>query len=649
LSTTEPTPSDATDRVAPVRLPERSGGPATGELDRHLFNEGRHHRLYDVLGGHLEAEGDIAHFGVWAPSATGVSVVHDGNGWTPGVDWLDPQASSGIWAGSLPGFFEGARYKFAIDSPAGRREKADPLAFANEPAPMTASVLTHLRHEWKDGDWCAARAQRQGGDQPISVYEVHLGSWRRNDDGHFLTYEQIAGPLVEHVLRMGFTHIELLPIMEHPFYGSWGYQTTGFFAPTSRYGVPTGLMVLIDACHQAGIGVILDWVPSHFATDGFALAEFDGTHLYEHADPVRAIHPDWGSYVFNYARHEVRSFLISSGCFWLDRYHADGLRVDAVASMLYLDYSREPGQWTPNVFGGREDLDAIHFLREMNDAVHAEFPGTLTVAEESTAWPGVTRPTYDGGLGFDLKWDMGWMHDTLAHLEREPIHRRFHYNELTFRGLYASSEHYLMPLSHDEVVYGKGSLATKMPGDDWQRRANLRLLFGYQTLLPGKQLLFMGGELASWREWNHESQLEWWLLGLPEHAGVAQFVADANRCYRAHEALHGLDLEGSGFDWIVADSPDDGLLAWQRNGRSDEVVVAIANFTPVPRSRRIGVPWAGRWGEILNSDATVYGGSGVGNLGGVEAEWIEWDGRKASIECMIPPLAIVAFASGSAP
>ena len=628
-------------------------GPAeglVGDLDRYLFNEGRHHRLYDCLGAHPlgEAPGRTR-FAVWAPNATAVSVVHDGNGWRPGTDRLAPQGSSGIWAGVVEGAAAGTRYKFAIDSPSGRRERADPVAFGTEEPPATASVVTRLDHEWGDGQWLAERARRQEQGAPISIYEVHLGSWRRGEGGRWLRYEELAGPLVEHVTRLGFTHVELLPVMEHPFYGSWGYQTTSYFAPTARYGTPSGLMVLIDELHRAGVGVILDWVPSHFATDDFALAELDGTHLYEHAEPSRAVHPDWGSFEFNYGRHEVRSFLTSSACFWIDRYHADGLRVDGVASMLYLDYSRPAGGWSPNPLGGREDLDAIWLLKETNEAVRTEFPGTLTIAEESTAWPGVTRPVAEGGLGFSLKWDMGWMHDTLDHLRRDPVHRRYHYNELTFRGLYWTSERYVLPLSHDEVVHGKGALATKMPGDDWQRRASLRLLLGYQWLLPGKKLLFMGGELATWKEWDHEAELEWSLLEHPDHSGVARFVADCNRCYREHEALCGRDLDPEGFSWLLADAAGDELLAWLRSGRDGSLVVACANFTPVPRRRRVGVPAAGRWREILNSDAEIYGGSGSGNLGGVDAAAEPFAGRPASLECVFPPLAAVALAFSGGP
>ncbi len=614
-----------------------------GDVDRFLLNEGRHFRLYNQLGGHLLESGG-ARFALWAPAAQAVSVVHDANGWRRGVDVLEPQGSSGVWAGVVGRVAEGSCYKFAIDTPGGRFEKADPFAFAAELPPRTASRLARLEHDWHDADFVANRPARQDLGEPISIYEVHLGSWRRREDGGFCTYREIAEGLAEHCGRLGFTHVELLPVMEHPFYGSWGYQTTSFFAPTSRFGDPGDFMDFVDLLHGAGIGVLLDWVPSHFATDAFALGELDGTHLYEHADPRRGIHPDWGSYEFNYGRHEVRSFLISSACFWLDRYHVDGLRVDAVASMLYLDYSRETGGWEPNPHGGREDLDAISLLRQCNDEVQSSFPGALTIAEESTAWPGVTRPTAEGGLGFSLKWDMGWMHDSLTHFARDPVHRRFHYNELTFRALYAYTERYVLPLSHDEVVYGKGSLATKMPGDDWQRRANVRLLMGYQFLLPGKKLLFMGAELATWREWDHESQLEWALASHPDHAGMPRFVADCNATYRRLEALHGHDADPEGFDWLVADRPDEGILAWLRWGRSGDVVLCGANITPVPRHVHLGVPRPGRWDEVLNSDATLYGGSGVGNLGGVDAVAVPWGGQPAQLECVLPPLAVVAFA-----
>jgi 1,4-alpha-glucan branching enzyme len=619
-----------------------------GELDRYLLNEGRHFRLYEVLGAHPLAAGGTAggyagtHFAVWAPNATGVSVIHDGNGWTPGSDRLEPQANSGIWSGVLDAP-PGTLYKYAIETYHGRLEKADPFAFATELPPRTASVVADLSHDWQDGAWCAERARRQDLSQPISIYEAHLGSFRRRPDGTYCSYEELAEALAEHCGRLGFTHVELLPVMEHPYYGSWGYQTTSFFAPSSRYGDPQGFMRFVEILHEAGIGCILDWVPSHFATDAFSLGLFDGTHLYEHADPVRGIHPDWGSYEFNYGRYEVRSFLVSSARFWLDKYHADGLRVDAVASMLYLDYSRKEGQWTPNRFGGREDLEAIDLLRTTTTTVRTDFPGTLTIAEESTAWPGVTAPTSSGGLGFTLKWDMGWMHDTLSHLSREPVHRRYHYDELTFRALYANSERYVLPLSHDEVVYGKKSLLSKMPGDDWQRRSNLRALFGYQWLLPGKKLLFMGGELATWHEWNHESELEWSLLEIPEHAGIARFVADCNAVYRYFDALHSHDTDPTGFEWVTADAREEDVLAWLRWGRSGQVALAAVSLTPVVRKWRLGVSLPGPWREVLNSDRSVYGGSGVTNDGILEAVPMPWAGQPAYLDVTLPPLGAVAF------
>ncbi|HEV2360639.1 MAG TPA: 1,4-alpha-glucan branching protein GlgB, partial [Acidimicrobiales bacterium] len=562
--------------------------------------------------------GEGTHFAVWAPNARSVSVVHDHNAWDPGADHLQSLGASGIWAGHVLDAREGTHYKYKIETADGRYlDKADPFAFTAETPPSSASVVADMSYDWGDGDWVSERADRQAAGRPVSVYEVHLGSWRRGADGRYLGYRDIAARLADHMLAHGFTHAELLPVMEHPYYGSWGYQSTGYFAPTSRYGSPTDFMAFVDTLHQAGLGVILDWVPSHFATDGFGLGEFDGTHLFEHADPRQRIHPDWGSYEFNYGRHEVRSFLISNACFWLDRYHVDGLRVDAVASMLYLDYSRKAGEWVPNAKGGRENLDAISFLRELNEAVHEEVAGVLTIAEESTAWPGVSKPVSAGGLGFDHKWDMGWMHDTLLHLSRDPVHRRFHYGELTFRGLYAWTERFVLPLSHDEVVHGKGSLAGKMPGDDWQRLANVRLLYGLQWLQPGRKLLFMGGELAGWHEWNHESQLEWGLEAHPDHAGVGRLVADLNLAYRTVPALHEREAEPDGFRYVVADDDANDVLAWLRLDGSGGSVLAVANCTPVVRSRyRIGVPVSGPWHEVLNSDAADYGGSGVGNLGG---------------------------------
>lgn len=612
------------------------------DFDRYLFNEGRHFKLYNHLGAH-PVDDHKTRFAVWAPAAHRVSVLHEGNDWQPGVDMLEAQGSSGIFSGIIGNIGAGNYYKYKIDSGFTSSEKADPFAFATELPPKTASVVTRLDFEWQDEAWLEQRQLHQDLARPISIYELHLGSFLRHFDGSFATYEELAERVISHVGGLGFTHVELLPIMEHPFFGSWGYQTTGYFAPTARYGSPEEFMKFVDRLHQAGLGVILDFVPSHFATDDFALANFDGTHLYEHADPNRGIHPDWGSYEFNYGRHEVRSFLISAACFWLDKYHIDGLRIDAVASMLYLDYSRETGQWQPNVFGGREDLDAISFLKQMNDEISSSFPGVLTIAEESTAWPGVTAPTSSGGLGFSLKWDMGWMHDTLRHLEREPIHRCYHYNELTFRALYAYSERYVLPLSHDEVVHGKGSLVTKMPGDDWQRRANLRLLIGYQYLLPGKKLLFMGSEIAEWQEWHHERELEWGLLNHPNHTSIAAFVAAANRCYRDHEALFGHDADPEGFEWLIANADKESTLAWIRWGRTGEFAVCVANYTPVPRNWSIGVPLLDNYREILNSDDVNYGGSGATNPMTIVAEENPMHGKPGRITINIPPLGIAVF------
>ena len=620
------------------------GGPGIDPDALYLFNEGRQFQLYDHLGAHLLAGGTGARFAVWAPNAAAVSVVHDGNGWTADADRLRPQGDSGVWAGEIAGMPVGTQYKYHIVSRLGSaRQKSDPLAFGTEQPPLSASVLTDLGYEWGDESWMSRRASGDVSAGPVSIYEVHLGSWRRHPDGRFLSYGELAEPLAEHARRHGFSHVELLPVMEHPYFGSWGYQTTGYFAPSARFGHPTEFMAFVDHLHQRGIGVILDWVPSHFATDAFSLGEFDGTHLYEHEDPRQRIHPDWGSYEFNYSRHEVRSFLTSSAWFWLDRYHADGLRVDAVASMLYLDYSRTDGQWSPNRHGGRENLEAVSFLRQCNESVQGRFPGVVTIAEESTSWPGVSRPVGEGGLGFSMKWDMGWMHDTLQHLEREPIHRQYHYDELTFRGLYAFTERFVLPLSHDEVVHGKGSLATKMPGDDWQRRATLRLLFALQWFQPGKKLLFMGCEFATWREWSHEDQLEWGLLGYPEHAGIAHLVADLNGLYRERAALQA-DFDPAAFAWIIADDVTNDVIAWRRSvpGRSGQPAgdaVAVFNLTPVVREGyRIGVPAAGEWLELCNTDATDYGGSGAGNLGRIETEPVPSHGYSASLSLRLPPL-----------
>ena len=613
--------------------------------DLYLFNEGTHRHLAGKLGVH-RLDGGGYYAAVWAPNAEAVSVLCDANGWRDGVMPLVARASSGIWEGMVEGLSEGDAYKFAIVARGGeRREKADPFAFASQCPPETASVVNALDYEWRDGEWMAGRAARNALDAPISVYEVHAGSFARPwGRSGFLSYGELGEALIPHVLRCGFTHVELLPIMEHPFYGSWGYQVTSFFAPSARYGSPEELMALIDRLHQEGIGVILDWVPSHFPKDDFALARFDGTHLYEHADPRLGEHPDWGSLIFNYGRHEVRSFLASSADHWLRSYHADGLRVDAVASMLYLDYSRKAGEWLPNREGGRENLDAIDFLRQLNIGCYADHPGIEMIAEESTAWPGVSRPVEHGGLGFGLKWDMGWMHDTLQYLEREPVHRRYHHNELTFRGLYAFSENYLLPLSHDEVVHGKHSLLTKMPGDKWQRFAGLRLLYTYQFTLPGKKLLFMGAELAEEREWNHDAVLDWPLLDDPAHEGIRRLVADLNDLYRREAALHELDCDPAGFSYVESDDAGESTLSYLRRSSDTSTLVVALNFTPVPRhDHLIGVPVAGHYEELFNSDAETYGGTGIGNGGAVEASGdhhFEWP---ASLRLTIPPLGGVVL------
>jgi len=613
-----------------------------GELDLYLFREGTHTRLYEKLGAHLQEEG--TRFAVWAPNAAAVRVMGDFNGWDPEADPLEPLGDSGIWVGVVRSARPGHRYKYRVVPRGGAPplDKADPFAFWSEPPPGNASVVWDLAYAWADGAWMAERARRNALDAPISVYEVHLGSWTRRDDGRHLTYRELAPKLAEYVREQGFTHVEFLPVMEHPFYGSWGYHVTGYFAPTCRYGTPQEFMELVDTLHQHGVGVFLDWVPSHFATDPHGLARFDGTALYEHPDPRRGWHPDWGSAIFDYGRPEVRSFLLSSAHFWLDRYHADGLRVDAVASMLYLDYSRREGEWLPNEYGGRENLDAIRFLRQLNESVYRDFPGVQTVAEESTAWPMVSRPTSAGGLGFGLKWDMGWMHDTLQYMSRDPIYRKYHHEELTFRMLYAFSENFLLPLSHDEVVHGKRSLLEKMPGDDWQKFANLRLLLGYQYAQPGKKLLFMGGEVGQRREWDHEGSVDWHLLAHPHHAGIQRWVRDLNRLYRSEPALHELDCQPGGFEWIDPDDRESSVLSFLRRSRGGRQVAVVCNFTPVPRQGyRVGVPEPGRWEEVLNSDAREYGGSGWGNFGGVQAEPLPRHGRPYSLQLVLPPLAVV--------
>ena len=619
------------------------------EYDRYLFNEGSHRKLYEALGAHIEPGG--VRFAVWAPSAESVSVIGDFNGWDRGSAPLEPLGSSGIWGGAFEGAKKGDRYKYFIRAQNGayQVEKADPVGFHQETPPRTGSVVWDLEYEWDDEAWMKGRGKRNALSAPISIYECHLGSWMRPPGREFHSYREVAPRLAEYLKSAGFTHVELLPIMEHPFYGSWGYQTTGYFAPSSRFGTPQDFMYLVDVLHQAGIGVILDWVPSHFPTDEHGLSYFDGTHLFEHSDPRQGYHPDWKSSIFNYGRNEVRSFLISSAIYWLDRYHIDGLRVDAVASMLYLDYSREPGEWIPNVHGGRENLEAIHFLRQLNEAVYGMFPDVQTYAEESTAWPMVSRPTSIGGLGFGLKWDMGWMHDTLKYMERDPVHRRHHHDEITFRGVYMFTENYTMPLSHDEVVYGKGSLLGKMPGDDWQKRANLRLLLGYMYGQPGKKLLFMGGEFGQKGEWAHEGELEWGLLADEGHDGIRRLTAALNALYRETPGLHEKDTMPEGFEWVIGDDRENSVLAFLRRGTDASApVLAVYNFTPAPRDDyRIGVGLAGDWKVLLDTDATEFGGSGyAAGTTSVTAEEEPAHGRPYSISVSLPPLGALFLTPG---
>jgi 1,4-alpha-glucan branching enzyme len=628
------------------------GPTLLSEYDIHLFKEGNFFKLYEKLGAHTMAvEGKRGvHFALWTPNARFVSVVGDFNGWKPdshplAVRW----DGSGIWEGFIPDLGIGSLYKFHIVSKSRKYkvDKGDPCGYFWEISPRTATVICDLECPWQDGEWMANRQKHNDLQAPHAVYEVHLGSWRRDpsENSRFLNYREIARPLVDYVKEMGFTHVELLPVTEHPFYGSWGYQTVGYFAPTSRYGTPQDFMYLIDQLHQNGIGVILDWVPSHFPSDEHGLVFLDGTHLYEHEDPKKGFHPDWKSSIFNYGRNEVQNFLISSAIFWLDKYHIDGLRMDAVASMLYLDYSRKEGEWIPNKYGGRENIEAISFLKKLNEAVYRMFPDVQTIAEESTDWPMVTRPTYLGGLGFGMKWNMGWMHDMLEYMSRDPVYRKHHHNQLTFSIWYAFSENFILPLSHDEVVHGKSSLLSKMPGDDWQKFASLKLLIGFMYTHPGKKLLFMGGEFGQRGEWNHEESLEWHLLGYPPHQGVQKWVRDLNHFYRSTPALYERDFEQDGFQWVGLGDWEHSLASFTRTGKDAEsLVLVVCNFTPVVHTKyRIGVSARGFWREEMNSDAKDYGGSGQGNLGGVESEPIPRHDRDHSISITVPPLSVLIF------
>ncbi len=630
--------------------------PFVTDYDLYLFGEGNHNRLYDKLGAHIIEQNGIAgtHFAVWAPNAREVCVIGDFNGWAHGAFYLNCRGSSGVWDGFVPNIGAGALYKYAIRSQYNdyQVEKADPFGFAAEIRPRTASKVWELsNYQWNDAAWMGRRGRANALDAPVSIYEVHLGSWRRvpEEGNRWLTYRELAPLLADYVTHMGFTHVELLPISEHPFDGSWGYQTVGYFAPTSRFGSPDDFRFLIDTLHQAGVGVILDWVPAHFPRDGHGLAYFDGTHLYEHADPRQGAHTEWGTYIFNFGRNEVSNFLLSNAMFWFDQYHLDGLRVDAVASMLYLDYARKPGEWIPNQYGGRENLEAVSFVRRLNERVYAEFPDVVMMAEESTAWPMVSRPTYLGGLGFGIKWDMGWMHDTLKYFALDPVHRKYHHHELTFRSLYAFTENFVLPLSHDEVVHGKHALLAKMPGDMWQQFANLRLLLGLMFAQPGKKLLFMGIEIGQWNEWNHEVSVEWHLLEYPLHAGLQRWLRDLNTLYCGEPALHQRDCESAGFEWIDCGDADQGVVSFLREGKvANDYLLIACNFTPVPRyNYHVGAPWGGIWQERLNSDAPIYGGAGQGNLGAVHAAPIPWHGRSHLLNITLPPLAIVVFKPAS--
>jgi 1,4-alpha-glucan branching enzyme len=620
------------------------------DYDLHLLGEGRHWKSYEKLGAQLHVVDGVAgvNFAVWAPNADGVSVVGDFNSWDGATHRMHKRIPSGIWELFVPGIGAGTLYKFRVFTPGEHSDRTDPCGFGAEVPPRTASVVVDLAaHRWQDGEWMARRAAANSLAAPLNVYEVHLGSWRRpGDDPHrWLTYAELERELVPYVVEMGFTHVEFLPPTEHPLSASWGYQTIGLFAATSRFGPPEALMSLIDALHRAGVGVIVDWVPAHFPKDAHGLRRFDGTALYEHDDPRKGEHPDWGTLIFNYGRHEVANYLVSSGLFWLDRYHVDGLRVDAVASMLYLDYSRRDGEWEPNCFGGRENLEAIEFLKTFNIQVHQHFPGTLTIAEESTAWAGVSRPTYVGGLGFSLKWNMGWMNDTLRYMRHDPVHRKYHHDELTFSLIYAFHENFVLPLSHDEVVHGKGALLDQVPGDLWQKFANLRLLYAYMWCHPGKKLLFMGGEFGQWHEWNFDESLQWHLLQHDSHRGLQKAVADLNGLVRREKPLHELDFDGRGFEWIDCHNWQDSVLAFVRRAADpDDFVVVCCNFTPVPRQGyRLGVPRGGTYDEVFNSDSTFYGGSDLGNAGELQARPEPHHGRDHSLSLVLPPLAVVVL------
>lgn len=624
-------------------------GKALTDYDIHLFREGNHYNLYDKLGAQIcEQDGEAGtRFAVWAPNAESVHVAGDFNYWNRSQNALGPRWDhSGIWEGFIPGIGKGAQYKFCIKSRSGRvLEKADPVAFHSETPPKTASVVWDLEYDWQDPEWMLLRGSTNHLEAPVSIYEVHPGSWRRDParPSEFLNYRDIAHPLVEHVKYCGFTHVEFMPVMEHPFYGSWGYQITGYFTPTSRHGSPQDFMYLVDLLHQNGIGVILDWVPSHFPTDEIGLAQFDGTFLYEHEDPRKGFHPDWKSSIYNYGRTEVRNFLISNALFWLDKYHIDGLRVDAVASMLYLDYSRQNGEWIPNRHGGRENEEAIDFLRQLNRSVYERFPDVQMIAEESTAWPAVSRPAYTGGLGFGFKWNMGWMHDVLTYFSMDPVHRKYHQHELTFSLWYAFHENFVLPLSHDEVVHGKGALLSKMPGDDWQKFANLRLLLGFMFTHPGKKLLFMGAEFGQRSEWNHEHSLDWHLLQYAPHKGLLDWVRDLNHLYRSAPALYENDFSQNGFEWIDMSDAGSSVISFIRKSENRELLV-VCNCTPVVRAPyRVGVSRAGYYQERLNSDAAVYGGSDAGNGGGVHSEPERWHGRPHSLNLLLPPLSILVL------